>query len=103
MKIFTKLLIITGVLLLCQHISIAQTSTLHTVRGKIVDLKDSSAVIGVTVAELDRDNRIIKGVSSDVEGNFVIRVSNANNRLSFSSIGYKKKKKKKKKKYSALI
>ncbi len=92
MKIFTKLLIITGVLLLCQHLSIAQTPNLHTVRGKIIDLKDSSAVIGATVAEIDRDNRIIKGVSSDVEGNFVIRVSNANNRLSISSIGYKTQK-----------
>lgn len=60
-----------------------------TVRGKITDPKDSSAVIGATVAELDADNRIVKGVTTDISGNFVIKLSNPNHILSISSIGYK--------------
>ncbi len=92
MKNFTKFIFLLGMLLGGLSKASAQGPTLHTVRGKVVDMKDSSAVIGVTVAEIDRDNRIVKGVTSDVEGNFVIRVTNANNTLSFSSIGYKTQK-----------
>jgi len=92
MKILTKILLICGLVLTGVSWSHAQSPNLFTVRGKVVEAKDSSAVIGVTVAELDKDNRIVKGVTTDVEGNFVIRVSNQNNTLSFSSIGFKTQK-----------
>jgi TonB-linked SusC/RagA family outer membrane protein len=91
MKLFTRILLFTGILLHAACVLLAQTST-HTVRGKILDSKDNTGVIGVTVAELDKDSRVIKGAISDVEGNFVIQVSNPNNTLSFSSIGYKTQK-----------
>lgn len=90
MKYFLRLFLPTVVLLLCGVQTHAQNT--HTVRGQVIDSKDSSAVIGVTVAEYDRDNRIVKGVVTDVEGNFIIRMSNPNNTLSFSSIGYKTRK-----------
>ncbi|MFY7890220.1 MAG: SusC/RagA family TonB-linked outer membrane protein [Spirosomataceae bacterium] len=90
MKFYIKLLL--PMVLLMLGIIKTQAQNTHTVRGKIVDAKDSTAVVGVTVAEYDRDNRIVKGVVSDVEGNFIIRMSNPNHILSFSSIGYKTKK-----------
>ncbi|WP_375443970.1 SusC/RagA family TonB-linked outer membrane protein [uncultured Fibrella sp.] len=89
MNVFLRLLFLTG-LLLCGLYAQAQTpATVYSVRGKVKDAKDSTGLVGVTVAELDKDNRIIKGVTTDIDGNYVIRMSNENNILAFSSIGYK--------------
>lgn len=93
MKAFLRFLLLTGLLLTGGSYAHAQTpAPTHTVRGKVKDTKDSTGAIGVTVAELDKDNRIIKGVTTDVDGNFVIKMSNEYNTLSFSSIGFKTKK-----------
>ncbi len=58
------------------------------VKGKITD-KDGSAVQGVSVSELDADNRIINGTLTDIEGNYILKRVNPKNRISVSSIGYK--------------
>ena len=89
MKLFLRLTLSLGFFsLVFWQSSYAQTAQ-YTVRGKVTDAKDQSAAIGVTVAELDPDARIVRGVMTDVEGNFVIKVTNQKHRLSFSSIGYK--------------
>ncbi len=89
MNPFLRVLFIAG-LLLSGVCAAAQTpATTYSVRGKVRDAKDSTGLVGVTVAELDKDNRIIKGVTTDIDGNYVIRMSNDNNTLAFSSIGYK--------------
>jgi TonB-linked SusC/RagA family outer membrane protein len=59
-----------------------------TVTGKVVD-KKGHPISNVSVTEVDADKRIIRGVSTDVEGNFAIHISNTKNKLSFSIIGYK--------------
>lgn len=70
--------------------AVAQTpAATYTVRGKVKDAKDSTGIVGVTVAELDRDNRLIRGVNTDIDGNFVIKMTDENNTLSFSSISFK--------------
>ena len=93
MKIFTKfLLVIGGVFMLSIYANAQTPAPTNIVRGKIIDSKDSSPVIGATVAELDKDNRTIKGVVTDIEGNFVLRMNNPSHVLSFSSIGYKTQK-----------
>jgi TonB-linked SusC/RagA family outer membrane protein len=58
------------------------------IRGKIID-KDQKPVANATVAEIDADNRIVKGVSTDIDGNFALKISNPKNRISISYIGYK--------------
>jgi hypothetical protein len=71
---------------------VAQSSysgSLVVIRGKITDKKTKEAMQGVSVSELDADGRIIKGGSSDIEGNYVLRVTNPKNRLSVSFVGYK--------------
>ncbi len=89
MKLLLQLVLSLGLFsLVFWQSSYAQTAQ-YTVRGKVTDSKDQSAAIGVTVAELDPDARIVRGVMTDVEGNFVIKVTNPKHRLSFSSIGYK--------------
>ncbi|MFM2232320.1 MAG: hypothetical protein RJB31_1021, partial [Bacteroidota bacterium] len=58
-------------------------------RGKIID-KAGKPIQGVSVSELDADNRIVKGAQTDVAGNYVLNnASVAKNRISVSFIGYK--------------
>ncbi|MDR6337243.1 TonB-linked SusC/RagA family outer membrane protein [Filimonas zeae] len=58
-----------------------------TVTGKVTD-KSNHGLHGVSVTEVDAEKRIVRGVSTDVEGNFAIRISNVKNKLAFSIIGY---------------
>jgi hypothetical protein len=58
-------------------------------RGKVTD-KAGKPIQGVSVSELDADNRIVKGAQTDVAGNYVLNNANgAKNRISVSFIGYK--------------
>lgn len=66
----------------------AQATTGITVQGKVLD-KQKNPIQGVTVAEVDADERTVKATTTDVDGNFAIRISSKKNKLSFSYIGYK--------------
>ncbi|HEX8461225.1 MAG TPA: SusC/RagA family TonB-linked outer membrane protein, partial [Segetibacter sp.] len=59
------------------------------VKGKIVDSKTKEAIEGASVSELDPDGRIIKGAATDIEGNFVLRITNPRHQVSVSYVGYK--------------
>ncbi|BAV04515.1 TonB-linked outer membrane protein, SusC/RagA family [Filimonas lacunae] len=59
------------------------------VRGKVINAKDKTPIDGALVAEIDKDDRIIKGVTTDLEGNYALKVSNPKNRISVAFIGYK--------------
>ena len=59
-----------------------------TVRGKVTDKKDKSEIIGASVIEVDQNKRTITGVSTDINGNFALRVTNTKNTLVVSYIGY---------------
>jgi TonB-linked SusC/RagA family outer membrane protein len=65
----------------------AQEKTI--IRGKVVDSSDKNSVPGVSVVELDKDNRTISGTTTDMNGSFALKISNPKNKISFSSIGYK--------------
>ena len=67
------------------NVVLAQTST---VQGKITGT-NKKAIDNVTVAEVDADGRTIRAVKSDVEGNFVIKISNTKNKLSFTHISFR--------------
>ncbi len=58
------------------------------VKGKVTD--GSEALPGVTVVEIDKNNRIETGVTTNIDGEYAIRMKNSNNRLQFSFVGYKK-------------
>lgn len=75
--------------LLCSfHMLVKAQEQVLTVRGKITD-KQKNPVQGVTIAEVDAEQRTIRAVTSDVEGNFAIKINNKKDKLSFSIIGYK--------------
>lgn len=82
----TKVLMLAISLLILPVCLQAQDNIL---RGKITD-REGKPLQGVSVSELDADNRIIKGAQTDVAGIFVIRNPNfEKNRISVSFIGYK--------------
>jgi TonB-linked SusC/RagA family outer membrane protein len=76
---------IISLLLLTFDVS-AQTKTVIT--GNIVSKSDGQPMVGVTIAEKDQSNRIITGVITDFNGNYVIKVTDPGNTLAFSFIGY---------------
>jgi TonB-linked SusC/RagA family outer membrane protein len=67
----------------------AQGQQSVTIRGRVTDKKDKQSIIGASVIELDNNNRTVTGVSTDIDGNFAIKVSNTANQISVSVIGYK--------------
>ncbi len=60
-----------------------------TIRGKVTDKADKQPIIGCHVVERDKDMRYINGVATDIDGNFAIKLSNPQNLISFSYMGYK--------------
>lgn len=87
-KFFTQASFLCLLLLLvtCVAKSQAPAAATITVQGRVVD-QDRKPVQGVTVAEVDRDQRTVRAVKTDIEGNYAIRVQSKNDSLSFSYIG----------------
>lgn len=87
-------ILITGsfllaVIILNTSVLLAQAPQFSTIKGKVIDSKDKLPVIGASVVELDKDGRTLSGVSTDINGNFALKVSSTSNQLSVSFIGYK--------------
>ena len=76
-KILSKASALTIILSFAGMLVTAQT----VLRGKIVD-KAGKPIQGVSVSELDADNRIVMGAQTDVAGNYVLNNANvAKNRI----------------------
>ena len=58
------------------------------IRGRVIDKVDKIAVIGANIIEYDKDNRIINGTISNVNGDFVLEMRNSENIVKISVIGY---------------
>ncbi|MFV0606239.1 MAG: SusC/RagA family TonB-linked outer membrane protein [Niabella sp.] len=67
--------------------AISQNNAL-VIRGKITDKVSKSPLHGASVSEQDKEGRIIKSTSTDVEGNFVLNITNPNDSLAITYIGY---------------
>ena len=61
------------------------------IKGKIIDSSTKEIMEFVNVVEIDKNGRFLSGTVSDLNGNFIIKVSNDNNPLQVSFIGYIKK------------
>ena len=80
-------LILIAVLLSITDV-IAQAST---VRGVVRDSEET--LVGVNVVVMNAENRVFTGVSTDINGGFILRLSEAEGLyISFSFIGYKTQK-----------
>lgn len=65
--------------------AVAQTPE---VKGKVVDSKSGNPLSGVTVVEVNENDRQVNGSNTDNDGNYSMRISAPNNKLRFSYIGY---------------
>ncbi len=61
------------------------------VRGKVVDQTTKKPLEGVSVGEMDQENRNVGGTVTNIDGEFSFRISNTNNRIIISMLGYKSK------------
>ena len=63
--------------------SIAQSTTqAFIVQGGVTSKTDGEALIGVSVSEIDDNNRVLSATITDFNGHYVLKVKNPNNRLS---------------------
>jgi TonB-linked SusC/RagA family outer membrane protein len=65
----------------------AQEKTI--LRGRVIDSTDKTTVIGANVVEYDKDNRVINGTITNVNGDFVLTMKDPTNVVKVSVIGYK--------------
>ena len=66
--------------------SLAQAQ-INRVSGTVSDNID--VLPGASVAEVDASNRIVNATVTDMNGNFVLPIKSAKNKLRFSFMGYK--------------
>ncbi|MCF6357419.1 MAG: carboxypeptidase-like regulatory domain-containing protein, partial [Draconibacterium sp.] len=65
----------------------AQQKTI--IRGRVIDNSDKTTVIGANVVEYDKEDRIINGTITNVNGDFVLTMKDPTNIVKISVIGYK--------------
>lgn len=80
-------LILLIILLLNVFQLTAQTS--YVVRGKVFLKQTKEPLYGVTVVEKNKDNRMVNGVVTDINGAYQITISDKKDSLYFSLIGLK--------------
>lgn len=60
------------------------------IRGKVTSKSDRQPLIGVSVAEYDKNNRILNGTQTDIDGNYSLKASGAaGTRITYTYIGFK--------------
>ncbi|MGC4232898.1 MAG: SusC/RagA family TonB-linked outer membrane protein [Niabella sp.] len=88
MKLFLRNILPVLFVLIGSFQAMSQDDALM-LRGKVTDKATRQPLEGASVSEQDREGRIIKSTSTDVEGNFVLRITNPNDSISITYIGYK--------------
>ena len=64
----------------------AQSRTV--IRGNVVDQSTKMPLPGVNIVEIDKQNRIVKGEITDVNGNYTLEVSDTENYIRVSFISF---------------
>ncbi|MCJ8165936.1 TonB-dependent receptor [Pontibacter sp. E15-1] len=59
------------------------------VRGKITEQGTQEPLVGVSVTEMDEDNRVVTGAQTDIDGNFAVRMKDPMHKLVISYIGFR--------------
>ena len=57
-------------------------------RGRIIDKNDQTTIIGANVIEYDKDNRVVNGTTSNINGDFVLQMKDPAHVVKISVIGY---------------
>jgi TonB-linked SusC/RagA family outer membrane protein len=59
-----------------------------TIRGRVVDASDGLPIIGANIIEYDKDDRIIFGTTTNINGDFALQMVDIGNTIKISFIGY---------------
>lgn len=90
MKVFLKNISAILLLMLVYLQATAQDEgNANMLRGRITDKATRQPVEGASVSELDKEGRIIKSTSTDVNGNYILRIVNSLDSISVTHIGFK--------------
>ncbi|MEI6949872.1 SusC/RagA family TonB-linked outer membrane protein [Paraflavisolibacter sp. H34] len=84
---YLKLWCIVWVAALCSLPAGAQNAGSVVVTGKVTG-DNRQPLQGASVAEVDGDGRIVKSAASDIEGNFILKVTNPKHKISVSYVGF---------------
>ncbi len=68
-----------------------QASTSAVIKGKVTEHGANKPMPGVTVVEVNENDRQLNGISTDEDGNYSLRVSSTKNKLRFSFINFESK------------
>ncbi len=76
------------IIVLCSFTTVsAQQKTI--IRGRVTDSSDKTTIIGANVVEYDKENRVINGTITNVNGDFVLTMKDPANTVKITVIGYK--------------
>ena len=87
MKRIYSILLFSG---LFMSISINSMAQRFVISGQIMDGTYNEPLIGANVVEVDANGRFLNGTITDVNGNFVIKVSSGSATVQISMLGYEK-------------
>lgn len=62
----------------------------NIIQGTVTSSSDGETLIGASVTEIDGNNRVISGTTTDFNGHFVLKVRNPNGRISVAYVGFDK-------------
>ncbi len=74
------------IVLFCNFYAIGQERTI--IRGRVIDRMDKTTIIGANIVEYDSEERVINGTTTNVNGDFVLQMTNPANTVKVSVIGY---------------
>lgn len=85
-----RILLVSGILLLLLsgfHKAHGQSAIIN---GKVTDADTDETLVSVNIVEMDKNGRFINGTVTDINGNYVLKISDVQNEVQVSFIGYKK-------------
>lgn len=89
MKMISKKYSNVAITLICLLLGAMQLNaqSILIVRGKITLKETGAPLVGVTVIEINRENRVVNGIVSDLNGFYQIKVEDKTDSLRFTMIG----------------
>lgn len=82
--------IILLICVLCIFPLWVNAQTTDIIQGQVTSKSDKEPLMGVSVAEIDVNNRIITATITDINGHYVLKIKNQKNKLTISYVGYLK-------------
>lgn len=85
-----KILLLSGLLICLLSGFNTANGQSAIIKGKVVDSMTKETLMAVNVVEIDKNGRFISGTVTDINGNYVLKVTDDKNQVQVSFIGYKK-------------